>query len=107
MEAGVEAGDLRHVGQPLGDRVDGGQVVRLMERRQRRQLAQLVQDLRRDDRRPGESRAAVDDAMADAEHARAAVALAEPRGERVERRAAVAHARVELLVERGARRRRP
>ena len=99
MEAGVEAGHLRHVGQPLGHRVDGGQVVRLMERGERRQLAQLVEDLRRHDRRPGEVRAAVDDAMPDAEHAGAAVALAQPRGQRVERGAPVAHARVELGVD--------
>ena len=40
MEARVEAGDLRHAGKPLGDRVDRGQVVRLMQRRQRHELPQ-------------------------------------------------------------------
>ena len=47
MKAGVEAGDLRHVGQPLGDRFDRREVVRLMQRRQRNQRSQLVEHLRR------------------------------------------------------------
>ena len=59
--------------------------------------------------------AAVDDPVADAEHARAAVAAAEPAGQRVERGAAVAHRGVELsrrrsragAVLRGQSRRRP
>ena len=45
MEAGVEAGDLRHAGQPLRDRFDGRQIVRLMERRQRHQRPKLVENL--------------------------------------------------------------
>ena len=37
MKAGVEAGNLRHAGQALGDGFDGRQIVRLMQRRQRDQ----------------------------------------------------------------------
>ena len=85
MEAGVEAGDLRHAGQALGHRLDRGEVVRLMQRRERNQGAQIVEHFRRDDDRAARSRAAVHDPMADAEHARAAVPAAQPVGQRVER----------------------
>ena len=43
MKARVEAGDLRHAGQPLGDRVDRREIVRLVERSERYQLAQFVE----------------------------------------------------------------
>ena len=70
-----------------------------MERSQRHQLAQVAQDLRRDHGRAGVTRTAVDDAMADAEHARAAILRAEPRRERVERGATVAHGMpIQLLI---------
>ena len=78
MKARVEAGDLRHTGEPLGDRFDRREIVRLVERSERHQLAQFFQNLRRDDRGTGEVRPAVDDAMADTEHARAAVGRAKP-----------------------------
>ena len=45
MEARVEAGDLRHAGQPLGDRLDGREVVRLVERRERDEPPQFLEDL--------------------------------------------------------------
>ena len=61
-----------------------------MQRGERDQLAQLVEDLRRDDGGRRESRPAMNDAVSDAEHPRAAVAGAQPGGERVERRAPVA-----------------
>ena len=57
MEARVEAGDLRHAGQPLRDRVNRREIVRLVERRERYQRAQLVEHLRRDDRRGRQSAA--------------------------------------------------
>ena len=41
VEARVEAGHLRHVRQALGDGFDRREVVRLMQRRQRNQLAQV------------------------------------------------------------------
>ena len=52
MKARVETGDLRHARQSLGHGIDCGEVVRLMERRERHQGAEVRQDLRRDDRRP-------------------------------------------------------
>ena len=114
MKAGIEAGDLRHARQSLGHGVDGGEVVRLMKRRQRHERAQVREDFRRDDRGPRVLRAAVHDAMTDAEHARvAAIARAEPRGERIEgaapvqplRQAIVGHARVAAILRRESRRR--
>ena len=45
VEAGVEARHLRHVGQPLAHRFDGGEVVGLMERRQRDQGTKVFQHL--------------------------------------------------------------
>ena len=48
VEAGVETGDLRDVGQALRDCVDGRQIVRLMKRRERNQTAQLFENLGRD-----------------------------------------------------------
>jgi hypothetical protein len=85
MEAGVEAGDLRNAGQIRADGFDRGEVVRLMQRRERDQRPQILEDLRRHDRRPEELRPAVHDPMADAEDAGAAVAGAHPPGERLER----------------------
>ena len=98
MEARVEAGHLGHAGKPLGDRLDGGQVVGLVQRRQGDELAQLLEDLRRDHGRPAEPRPAVDDAVAHAEHARSAVSGAEPPREAVQRGAAVAHRGIQRLV---------
>src|SRR5690242_16624509 len=87
MKAGVEARDLRDVGKVLGDGVDGGKVMRLVQRREGNQSAQVLQYFRRDERRSRIARATVDDPMADAQHLRAAVTRAQPRGEDVERRA--------------------
>jgi hypothetical protein len=42
VEGGVEAGHLRHAGQRGAERVDAGQVVRLVQRRQRNEAAQFV-----------------------------------------------------------------
>ena len=78
MKAGVEAGDLRHAGQPLGDRLDRREVVRLMQRRQRHRARAARRGPPASRRRARVTRAAVDDAMADAEHARAAVPDAQP-----------------------------
>ena len=39
MKAGIEARHLRHVGQPFEDSLDGGQIVRLMQRGQWNQFA--------------------------------------------------------------------
>src|SRR4051812_6532634 len=91
VEAGVEAGALRYVRQPLGARRDGGQVVRLMERRQRHERLQIVEHRWRDDNRCGVARAAVDDAVADAEHSRAVKARAQPRREKLQRRGDIAN----------------
>src|SRR4029450_1819118 len=43
MERGVEAGDLGQSRKLLGDRPDGREVVRLVQRRQRLELTQLLQ----------------------------------------------------------------
>ena len=85
MEARVEAGDLRHAGKPLEHRFYRRQVVRLMERGQRDQLPQILQDRRRNNRRTGKLRAAMHDAVTDTKDARAAVPGSEPDGEGTER----------------------
>src|SRR3954463_4579655 len=98
MEAGIETGNLWHAWQPLGDGIDGVKVVRLMKRCERHQGAQILHDLRRDDSRLRVLRAAVNDAVANAEHAGAmAVPRAKPAGERIERSASI-DARFELFV---------
>ncbi len=98
VKAGVEASDLRHVRQTLEDRFDGGEVVRLMERSQRDQLVELLQDLPGHDHRSGVARPSVDDAMADPENPRAAVLRSKPGGERVECVLPIAHRRIQLLI---------
>ena len=98
MEAGVEAGHLRHAGQLVPHGFDRGQVVGLMERRQRHQRAKVLQDFRRDDAGTGVLGAAMHDAMADAQHARAGVAFAEPSGEHAERRAPIANRCIQRVV---------
>ena len=72
MKTRVEAGDLRHAGQPRGDRIDGREVVRLMQGRERHELAQVVEHLRRDQDGRGIRGASVHDAVSDAEQASAA-----------------------------------
>ncbi len=91
MKARVEAGDLRHAREPLDDRFNRREIVRLVKRSERHQLAQFFENVRRDDRGTGELRSAVDDAMADTEYAGAAVRRTKPGGERIERRAAITH----------------
>ncbi len=97
VKAGVEAGDLRDVGKPLGNGIDRRQVVRLMERRERNQRAKFLHHVRRDQRGRSEPRPTVDDAMADTEDAGATVGGTKPGGERIEGGAPVAH---HLVVQR-------
>ena len=97
MKAGVEAGHLRHARQPRRDGLDRREVVGLVQRRQRNQLAQLLDHLRRHDRRAGESPAAVHDAVTDADDPRAGVSRRQPGREHVEGRVAVAHVVAERL----------
>ena len=99
VKARVEARDLRHVRQPGGYRVDGGEVVRLVQRRQRDQLAQLRQGLWGDDHRAGEVGSAMNDAMADANDRGLLVPNTEPRRKRIERTGRVAHALAEGFVD--------
>jgi hypothetical protein len=89
MEACVEARDLPNVGHALEQLRDAGQVVRLVQRRERLELAQVVEHARRDDDRRRIARAAVDDAVADAGEGGAGEPRAQPRRQCVERRACV------------------
>ena len=45
MKCGVEAGDLRNLGRNVQDCANGGEIVRLMKRRQRRKPRKVVQDV--------------------------------------------------------------
>ena len=103
VEARVEAGDLRHAGEPLRDRVDRSQVVRLVKRRQREEPAELLHDPRRDEDGSVEPGPAVHHAVSDPEDARAAVPGAQPLGEGVEGRSSVTHRIAERLFHRSAR----
>ena len=65
MEGGVEAGDLRRRRERLPRRLDAGDVVRLVERRERDQRPQLRERRLVDQDRGGVIRPSVDDAVAD------------------------------------------
>ena len=65
VEGGVEAGHLRHVRVDLRREPDRRQVVRLVQRRQRRERGQPRQDGRIDAHRPVVVGTAVHDAVAD------------------------------------------
>jgi hypothetical protein len=78
VEGGVEAGDLRQVGELVAKRPDGGEVVRLMVRRQRFERGQLTDNLGRQPAVGRESGAAMDDTMAGAGERDALAALAQP-----------------------------
>ena len=85
-------------GSRCRDRLDGAEVVGLMQRSQRHELAELLQDLGRHYRGTREARAPVHDPVPDPQHPRAAVARAEPDSQPVQGGAPVAHVRVEGLV---------
>ena len=59
-----------------GDRLDGREIVRLVQRRQRHQLGQRGHDVGIDPHRRGEFSAAVDDTMAEGQHGTAGQELA-------------------------------
>ena len=73
MKARIEAGDLRYAGQSFGHRIDRREIVRLMERRQRYERAQLLEDFRSDDRWAAVLGPAMHDAVPDAEDPGAAI----------------------------------
>ena len=68
MEGGVEAGDLRDMRRGLGDRFDGGQIVRLMQRGERNQRASVGHHAGIDPDRRGEFGPAMDHPMPDRGH---------------------------------------
>ncbi len=98
MKAGIEAHDLRHSGQTLPDRFDRREVVRLMKRRERDQRAKLLERLLRHDRRPGVLRAAMHDAMTNADDVCTRKALAEPVGDEAERGLGVTESGIQRRV---------
>ena len=65
MKGGVEAGDLRQTGQQVPDDLDAAQVVRLVQRRERRERLDPRHDLVVDPDRAGKIGPAVDDPVAD------------------------------------------
>ena len=65
MERGVEAGDLRRRRECLHRRLDAGDVVRLVQRRERDERPQLRERRLVDQHRVGEVGPAMDDAVAD------------------------------------------
>lgn len=81
MERGVEAGDLRQPGQRRRDRPDAGEVVRLMERRQRAERVEPGEHRIVDPNRRAEIGAAVDHPVTDPEQAAVAEELAYPLAE--------------------------
>ena len=87
VEGGVEAGDLRQARVDRRDDADGGEVVRLVQRRQRLERGQAGEDVGVDAHRAVEVGAAVDDAVADGAELDAAEA-GEPAAQRLGGRAA-------------------
>ena len=79
VESGIEAGHLRQVGLDRGDRADAGEIVRLMQWRQRTQRLQLGEHSRIDANRRGVVDPAMHHPVADAEQRRpVAEMLAQP-----------------------------
>src|SRR5690242_5058748 len=72
VKACVEAGDLRHAGQPLRDCLNGCEVVRLVQWGKRYKFVELFQDLARHHYRPPKARAAMNNAVAHTEYSRSA-----------------------------------
>ena len=70
MEGRVETGDLLHMRPRLARRLDAGNVVRLMQRRERDQAAQIVQHLIRNDGRRGIAQTAMHHAVPGRHHLR-------------------------------------
>ena len=68
VKGGVEAGDLLHMRPGLARGEDAGDVVRLMQRRERRQLFQAAQHLVGDDHGLRKINAAMDDAVPGGDH---------------------------------------
>src|SRR5262245_13188892 len=98
MKAGVETGDLRDTGELLGHRINCRQVVRLMERRERYELSQLLEDLWRDQRWAAECCTAVDDTVADPKDPCPTVLGTEPAREAFERGAPISDRLVERSI---------
>src|SRR5262249_56806707 len=90
MEGGVEAGDLRKIGKTGKDRTDRGQVVRLVQGRERNIALELREDALVDQYRPIELRTAVYDPMADRDRLEV-LRLTQPAARDGERRRHVGH----------------
>jgi len=91
VEGGVEAGGLRHLGQGSAHGVDASEVVRLVQRRERDELAQRLNGGVVEADRRGKALAAMHDAMADADDLPAGLVRLQPVDEE-------AHRRLVLLV---------
>ena len=68
MERRIEAGDLRNLRRKLHDRANGRQVVRLVQGRERRELAEVVEHRLGHAHGTCVLEAAVDHAMTEADH---------------------------------------
>jgi len=68
MKCGIEARHLRHIGLEFAQGPDCRQVVRLVQRRQRHQLFQLVKDRTIDDYRRRKSQPTMDHPVANPEN---------------------------------------
>ena len=99
VKCGVEASDLGHVGHAFENDIDGGEVVRLVERSEHRQLFQFAQDLAGDHSGTGKPRTAMDHAVAHANEPTARMVRLEPCCQRVDGRATVVDGRRQQIVE--------
>ena len=85
VEGGIEAGDLRQLGLDRGDRADAGEIVRLMQRRQRAERLEPGEHRRIDAHRRRVVDAAMHHPVADAEQRRSvAEVLAQPAADHAE-----------------------
>ena len=84
VERGIEARDLGQLGPEPGDRADAGEIVRLVQRRERHERGQLLEHRWTHPHRPGVVDAAMHHPMADADQRRVTELLAQPAAEHAE-----------------------
>src|SRR5947209_864161 len=91
METRIEAGNLRHIGQPFSHCFNSCQIIGLMQRSERYQTAKFSQDLGRYYCRPGEPRSAMHDTMSNTHDLRTTIARLEPRSQSIDCSLTVVH----------------
>jgi hypothetical protein len=98
VEAGIKAGNLRYAGQTLAYRLDGGKIMRLMQRGKRLELTQFSQNLRRDDCWCSVPDTSVHNAVSDAQHPCVFIPGSQPSSHGVQCAVLIPYIRAEVLL---------